>query len=67
MSPNPQKGRNPSAPDWEDSLMQTLAWHQGESLKRLLQGFRPRCVCDARHRIQLGRVHAWKHGEDVGG
>ena len=28
---------------------------------------RPRCVRDARHRIQLGRVHAWKHGEDVGG
>jgi hypothetical protein len=24
--------------DWEESLMQTLAWYQGESLKRLLQG-----------------------------
>ena len=25
-------------PDWEESLMQTPAWYQGESLKRLLQG-----------------------------
>ena len=25
-------------PDWEEGLMQTLAWYQGESLKRLLQG-----------------------------
>src|SRR5271154_2541848 len=38
LSPNTQKGRNPSAPDREDSLMQNVAWYQGESLKRLLQG-----------------------------
>src|SRR4029077_6123894 len=31
-------GRNPSSPNWEDSLMPTSAWYQGESLKRLLQG-----------------------------
>jgi hypothetical protein len=33
-----RSGRNPSAPDREDSLMQNVAWYQGESLKRLLQG-----------------------------
>src|SRR5271154_511106 len=38
LSPNTQKGRNPSAPDREDSLMQNVAWYQGESLKQLLQG-----------------------------
>jgi hypothetical protein len=31
-------GRNPSSPSWEESLMPTSAWYQGESLKRLLQG-----------------------------
>src|SRR5271155_5344097 len=31
-------GRNPSFPTWEDSIMQPLAWYQGESLKWLLQG-----------------------------
>src|SRR5271155_2987484 len=31
-------GRNPSFPTWEDSIMQPLAWYQGDSLKRLLQG-----------------------------
>ena len=31
-------GRDPSSPNWKDSLMPTSAWYQGESLKRLLQG-----------------------------
>ena len=32
------EGRNPSSPNWEDSLIPTSAWYQGESLKQLLQG-----------------------------
>src|SRR5260370_16210358 len=32
------EGRNPSSRNWEESLMPTSAWYQGESLKRLLQG-----------------------------
>jgi hypothetical protein len=31
-------GRNPSSPNWEESLIQASAWYQGESLTRLLQG-----------------------------
>src|SRR5271169_3474411 len=31
-------GEDLSSPNWEDSLMPTSAWYQGESLKRLLQG-----------------------------
>ena len=30
--------RNPSSPNWEDSLVPTSAWYQGELLKQLLQG-----------------------------
>src|ERR1700689_4391878 len=32
------EGRTPSSANWEESLMLTSAWYQGESLKRLLQG-----------------------------
>ena len=45
--------------------MPTSAWYQGESLKRLLQGAGVGVVRDSRHRLRLGRVDAWKHGEDV--
>src|SRR5271169_4630305 len=31
-------GEDLSSPNWEESLMLTSAWYQGESLKRLLQG-----------------------------
>ena len=31
-------GEESFRPEWEESLMQNLAWYQGESLKRLLQG-----------------------------
>ena len=47
--------------------MPTSAWYQGESLKQLLQGAALGAFADAWHRIQLEWVHAWKHGEDVGG
>jgi hypothetical protein len=55
-------GEESFLPDWEDSLMPTSTWYQRDSPKQLLQG-----AALARHRIQLGRVHAWKYGEDVGG
>jgi hypothetical protein len=32
------EGAESFRPEWEESLMQNLAWYQGESLKRLLQG-----------------------------
>ena len=34
----PGGGEESFLPQWEDSLMPTSAWYQGESLKRLLQG-----------------------------
>ena len=41
--------------------MPTSAWYQERIAgQQLLQGAALRCVRDARHRIQLGRVHAWK-------
>src|SRR5271169_5887860 len=38
LSRHVTRGRNPSSPNWEECLMQTSAWYQGESLTRLLQG-----------------------------
>ena len=32
------EGAESFRPEWEESLMQNLAWYQGELLKRLLQG-----------------------------
>ena len=47
--------------------MQTLAWYQGESLKRLLQGAAVGVAANSRHWLRLGRVDARKLGEDPGG
>jgi hypothetical protein len=38
VSPNTQKGAEFFRPDREERLMQNVAWYQGDSLKRLLQG-----------------------------
>jgi hypothetical protein len=59
-------GEDSFLPKWEDRLMATSAWYQGESLKQLLQGAALGGFATL-GRIQLGRVDAWKHGEDVGG
>jgi hypothetical protein len=47
--------------------MPTSAWYQGESLKQLLQGAALGAFATLGIGFSLGRVHAWKHGEDVGG
>ena len=57
-------GEESFLPNWEDSLMPTSGRYQGESLKLLLQG----AALGAFATLgigQLGRVDAWKHGEDV--
>ena len=48
----PQTGKKVSCP--------TSAWYHGKLLKRLLQGAAVGVVADARHRLRLGRVDAWK-------
>ena len=47
--------------------MQTLAWYQGELLKRLLQGAAVGVAATLAIGFGWGRVDARKHGKDPGG
>ena len=53
--------------DVEDLLAARGIMVSYETVRRWVNRFPGLQGRDARHRIQLGRVDAWKHGEDVGG